>query len=1839
MNDIIREPYELSIWELQDIKYPIANLMPPLSSIFKDEWEEFSDSPPFFSYGTVKLLDYGQNLDKYAKDWSSFSFSNNFLTGSNSDSYIYSSKEVLNPNENYVFFIELQNVTDQNFCLTETGQYDSNAEHDLSRWPTVSVYYKNSDSTRADILIDEFRIQNGIFKYALDPRQGTKIKLKFNIPSSGTKFPKMLSTLVNFQIRLSLFDKNYAGNTPPTPFPLYKIGQTQLQEKKKYVIGSSSMTVPYRIVNPMVRNNVNGDKTLSFSLYSRYLDEETGDFVDNPFVKFLHNETYLKLHRGENPTEGWEEYVIKNISENSTNSLYTYTAKRASIIELSKTGYNLEFSSELMNNQGTAIELTQKVLEGTDWSIDESNCEKLWGTIAEPVYKARLADFENIVCIRQIKPNIAEGYEQEVQKNPPIPQKNQFVYIPYSSYQNFKETNEIQVLWRENFEEIEGDDQNVIYNANSYLVSGSIVLQEVEVSEGLKGENLQKRIRSSYLANLGKVAEEWENERGDLVYKITDVEYKTVIGPSELIVNGKDFVSTTGWRTTTKTSVQLSTKNDDVQDILKEDYIVYLLLQNLDKDNTRYIYNAAIRSNISLINEDFLEGNEYCLYLKGKHLNGIKSVKVVPYEYNEKNELVLQDSKTILEFGPPYLGSGSKTLYSSCNYSIPKQKILDENVGLFFELSKPEDGTTINNVYLEEVSLFKRVIKDGEDLTPVTVLSAEDLAGEKIVKENYFNPLVGNNANASSIDELYLEPLATEQGEEVKYFPRYYGNYEKVSSIQVSKSNRFNILQEICEAFECWMDFKIFHNAQGKIIDKKIVLKTFIGDNKKVGFSYGLNLKDIGRTLVSDQIVTKLIVESNNNENALNGFCTIARAPENVSRDTALFNFDYYINQGMLDAASVFEDFYGEMGLINRLSKINIEMQELNDELTTQQLVNTQYQSYRSAAKEAIEAISGEIDSLKQDFYDRTLINVEDAIKDTDISKYNNNASLKNIIVDINFQEKTLSQKKAELDAYNLSLSTVLVQIDNLEKKIEKLLQDQNSYLTIFNEKYGNYIQEGSWNDESYYDDTLYYLDAQNVLYNSAFPKVSYTINVIDISPLGEEFKPFIFKIGDKTYIEDVEFFGWNTEKTAPYKEEVVISETEEYLDSPDLNKIVVQNYKTQFEDLFQRISATTQSLQLVAGAYQRAANKITSTNTIDSETIENSFVNKVINLQNAGNMSVKWTPEGMVISNQAEPNNKLRLSNAGIAQTGDGGETWKMLVINGRGITANSIVTGTLDANKISIKSGDAATFIWDAKGLRAYETKWNQETNQLISVNLNNYIEFNDKGLIAYKTSGDKVENPFKLTPDGQLELTGKVIATEGRVGGWYIKDSYLANKEDYNDADFWIAPLGIEQEINEDKEKKDCVIYVNKFFRVFSDGVVYATNANISGCIEATSGKIGGWTIEDETLHSKLSEETKGIVLDANNSMIKSYLYESSEGKDGWCITNDEAIFNNITARGAIKCAVFEYAEVQAIGGIMIIRPSTTIKDYIIEDIEGRESKRLTVLVETKKGFLKGDWCRFTSDSDAAEEERTTEERENGIASGINTDLYQLLDFFDTNEGPWLRFEVKKDFDVDSLRGMGLIDLGLPSHKDENNKFIYGNIGLGLNGSTNDSIIPPSSFSVFSLEQTANESGRYCLVPHVVLGLLPEAKVLKIDSENEEKYDKNYANTYGLYADNVYLSGHIEATSGKIGNMEIQNLANFIDESQYSIVIVSENGIGFIDEDGKEEKTKLVCEIYKNNVIINKNGGPLEGFTFTYQWYKDNEKIENENQYFLTINNVEIGVTNYSCKVTLESNSNDG
>jgi flagellar basal-body rod protein FlgB len=161
------------------------------------------------------------------------------------------------------------------------------------------------------------------------------------------------------------------------------------------------------------------------------------------------------------------------------------------------------------------------------------------------------------------------------------------------------------------------------------------------------------------------------------------------------------------------------------------------------------------------------------------------------------------------------------------------------------------------------------------------------------------------------------------------------------------------------------------------------------------------------------------------------------------------------------------------------------------------------------------------------------------------------------VIEDRREQEIDIAEKdyiKAETQ-----MSELTARIAELEEQLENIENETASLITEFEKKYVRFIQEASWLSEDYTDDNLYYIDAEMTLHKSAQPKVSYTINVIDISQL-EEYKDYVFDLGDITYIQDPDFFGWKDKaKFTPYKEGIVITETSTFFHSPEKCTIKAQ--------------------------------------------------------------------------------------------------------------------------------------------------------------------------------------------------------------------------------------------------------------------------------------------------------------------------------------------------------------------------------------------------------------------------------------------------------------------------------------------------------------------------------------------------------------------------------------------------------------------------------------------------------------------------------------------------------
>lgn len=1081
-------------------------------------------------------------------------------------------------------------------------------------------------------------------------------------------------------------------------------------------LASSEVKAPNRAYNLILKRNINGQKSLSFEIFMKYYDIDSNKLIDNPLASFICNEKRLKL----NYNDKWYDFIIKSVKENSDKYTMSITATDLFINELSRNGFEIELNQKLFNNQGTAAELGEKVLQGTDWSINLDECDTLIQTNEEVCYECTLKN-----PIKNVPSMLDKNKSFTVSK----------FYLPYSCVINNENPAQIIVI-----------DDNLIYDTddNVALHSDHNCLVEI-IDNKINGVSFEKKISTAH--RVEKILESpkvWYDDRlGSIVtlyegkFDSTDktkqlycYEKKEIISPAinqNWIVNSKDFNSEWGWtgakrnyspslKVSTlddfknnikviKSTLNLSTTpittpqglscllndglfyyRDNIGELNKGDELICkvktakatnssfkpfiaalnnknsissILVEGVKQDilssTLEVIYKLTIPKNISF---DDLKNKKYSFGIINSDAIPIKEVQL--YRWNNESKIlfnqeskivglseekdislitgeerVISDPTTNLfpihlnypitnketlyikfklenlttfqagtihfymkdETNPTYLQKGRSIAYTSSSFNAQTKEYrieLPTNSDALFTTSdvdiclKLPSGVTYNgtisNLQIEIDRAVPASLGDYFEPYVKTTYMFYDILASFTNKEDFPN----------IVKYTYIDNL-------LPSIKIYNNDYLKVKSITAAESNRLNILQSISEAFECWIDFQITRDSMGRVLKKQIAFKKYIERNNAAGIRHGLNLQSTTRTLDSNNLTTKMIVKDNSNNFAKNKFCSIARSKENPTRQKVLYDFDYYIKQQILDRNSLYTLFYETRG--NDKKGFFEQWREYGE---SEQNLTEQYSNLALQYDKALAAVNLNevaIESAQKNFSDYNS-DLRD-YKGNDYNYYMTHLeeayNLRNDSLFISYLTKTINAEKMMKDNENQLISNKKIrdnigtQLEEINAQLTSIRADKNQLDEEFYKKFARFLQEGTWISEDYLDDTEYYLNAANVLHTSAFPKVSYTFSIIDISNI-EGYNFYEYQPGDKTWVQDTEFFGWTDKlKKNPVREEVIISEITSNLDDESKNTITVQNYKTQFEDLFKRIAAATQTIELNKGAYNRAVIASTS--------------------------------------------------------------------------------------------------------------------------------------------------------------------------------------------------------------------------------------------------------------------------------------------------------------------------------------------------------------------------------------------------------------------------------------------------------------------------------------------------------------------------------------------------------------------------------------------------------------------------------------------------------------------
>lgn len=831
----------------------------------------------------------------------------------------------------------------------------------------------------------------------------------------------------------------------------------------------------------------------------------------------------------------------------------------------------------------------------------------------------------------------------------------------------------------------------------------------------------------------------------------------------------------------------------------------------------------------------------------------------------------------------------------------------------------------------------------------------------------------------------------------------------RIRTLSQSKSNRFNLIQQLSKVFEFYPQFYIEFDNNGRVkldengrMKKHVFFMTEKGSVNYNGFRYEKNLSGISRNVDSSSLTTKMYVEGNDSELTSSGMCSIQTAADNIGRNSYLLDFSYYTKRGLLNPEQTQRDIYGiekgDMAFLPTIGSYNKKYDELSNLITTlsgeemsaiqaeiivaatgittaleerkkisqtmyqfkvkqnqreqryssnnspiiveSYTVSDSYKAYLEKFREQATILWGLVEKLffSNDYFTLFLNEKESVIVNlNDLSNVKDNiAFLINSYKDKyckgelfwrltleGFEEESYvppftswnNFKEKIVDTYLYPTNGLLGQYKGLFEQVkywkterEKILNKINDISDKFYKIYEPYIKEGTWTDSNYLTDNEYYWASVSVLSDSCKPKVDYSLNVVDISPIEIYSDDYEYELGDTTYAEDIDFFGVNKETGLPNKEKVIISELEEALDENKENKIKIQNYSTQFDDLFESITASVQSLTFNENTYRRASN-FTSQQYIQQDSLQGTLNQGDLTLINSNNNNIVLDDTGTSGSGISNASSKYNLTGEGLYFSTDGGTTWDVGV-GPQGINADYIKFGQLDASKIQIVDGNYIYFLWDKNGINAYRNPATS-TNGLVD-----FARFNKYGLSLIENNHIRLRAGYEY----------KSAETGENLTGDYDKELPLSNQNVgfylYNDSGKPIFKTETQSEYNNQDSDYSA--------RLSLKGEIFATNRNL----DSNSGSLSNGGVVNATFGKKLRV---GYAIDDMNVV---QLYNSARAK---FIMQNSATSSNNSEGGTMWTAgawkIVNSDESSSEGGDSITLKSTIVTET---DESGAEKK---------------------------------------------------------------------------------------------------------------------------------------------------------------------------------------------------------------------------------------------------------------------------------------------------------
>lgn len=1118
---------------------------------------------------------------------------------------------------------------------------------------------------------------------------------------------------------LPILQDNTTGVESPEPIPIFALWQSELEYANEYeqtirkvpykievwedqfnednnrweeirlvTLGADTMEDQGRAFNIKFKQTVYGELTLTFSLYGTYIDNQTGQRVENYLMPYCFNEAKVKLYYdGE-----WYDFIIKDIQETHNQQFTkTYTCQYLPIYELSKIGYTQVFSLDNRDGSGiqSAPEFMESILEDTEWRYVQAGNEDvpavkdlevdLTETSEEIVYSIPIKEGDSINGRHWVIDK--EGLIHFANEGPTT-HTSGLIYVPYSQ---LGQAELIFACFSDDLIKVDGDlilKESTVrcridwdkYPINSFQITGFTmeVPKKSKVSEWIEA-SVQEN------GNIIDTISQYCN-RG-LSTKYSPVYYRVKTATTDTAMTYSSTQDKKPCYFGTMDSVTYGSEKTKLASLGTNTVFAFT---NGDNFYTFKLNQLSGASELPL-------GTEYRYYFTGSTNNSMVAIigevnssitdvqwattTATTVTVNGKTTYILpltgftaSDSRFTSEkvSTAVFLGASPKTYYQKSgsagdeyyrpytDLAIPASANFPSG---FYEASINTDNLSASSSQVHSIRQYFTL--SGNIATVVGTAPSNETEYFYIKDTNGLYYYDTANLNYT----LIAPPTWKNGGDRYTRIPfTQQESYIMYRSLESSNSNCFDLTQKVAETFEVWCKYIIEHNDDGSIAyddtdqitleprrKKWVTLTSYAGAENPVGFTYGINLTNLSRTIKTDSLVTKLYVDYSENNYTSDGYVAISSAEDNISKENVLYNFDYFIQVGLLDKMQVYNDFY-KVESKTVAAQDPLEMKciiEANGKngpgyLRLLGLLNTQYDKIS-------EQINGETGYSYQVIHLKEMLSAYEYAKaftvDANITGQGTAPSI----------GASTSEDEATRQRLIKEYNRVSAQLAAAKKQLAKIVTRKQELERKFNQRYARYIQEGNWTSSDYIDSNSYYADALKVSNDGAKPSVNYNFTAIDLYAL-PEYKDYKFCIGDRTWVEDTEYFGYEEDGT-PYHESVILTEINYDLDNAAASTFAVQNYSNKFDDLFQTLSATANSFSLNQQMYGRASKLLTSGGLNDETTQKSLTSNKELTLMSSS--AIQFDNDGIIFTNVANPNQILRIGSDGISMSNNGGTSY----------------------------------------------------------------------------------------------------------------------------------------------------------------------------------------------------------------------------------------------------------------------------------------------------------------------------------------------------------------------------------------------------------------------------------------------------------------------------------------------------------------------------------------------------------------------------------------------------